>query len=91
MSNILHDYLNKNLSATVMIGLSIDNAGEFQYNNWNWFHQTGQLHLLKDDFSIGHIIHNGSIELRDDGSLVHTSKYYPKLCLMSFYFGGAIQ
>lgn len=91
MSNILHDYLNQNLNATVMISISIDNTGEFQYNNWNWFHQIGQLHLLKDDLSIGHIIHTGSVEFKDDGSIIHTSKYHPKLCLMNFYFGGATQ
>lgn len=91
MSNILHDYLSQNLNATVMIGLSIDEAGEFQYNKWNWFHQIGQLHLLRDDFSIGHVIHTGSVEFRDDGSIIHTSKYHPKSCLMNFYFGGATQ
>ena len=87
--NYLYNYLNEHLSSTVMISLSIDNAGDFQYNNWNWFHEIGQLHLLKDDFSIGHIIHTGLIEVREDGSLLHSSKYYPKLCVMNFYFGGA--
>lgn len=88
---IMHDYLNKNLNSTAMIHLYIDGSGDFQYNNWNWFHQIGQLHLLKNDFSIGHIIHTGSIELREDGSILHSSKYSPKLCLMNFYFGGATQ
>ena len=88
-SNILHFYLNEHLSSTVMISLSIDDNESFQYNHWNWLHEISELRLLKDDFSIGHIIHTGSIEVRDDGSLLHSSKYHPKLCVMNFYFGGA--
>lgn len=87
-SNILHFYLNEHLSSTVMISLSIDDNESFQYNHWNWLHEISELRLLKDDFSIGHIIHTGSIEVRDDGSLLHSSKYHPKLCVMNFYFGG---
>ena len=89
-SNILHFYLNEHLGSTVMISLSIDDNESFQYNHWNWLHEISELRLLKDDFSIGHIIHTGSIEVRDDGSLLHSSKYHPKLCVMNFYFGGAI-
>jgi hypothetical protein len=84
-----HDFLVKNLDSTVMINLSIDGNESFQYNNWNWFHPIGQLHLLKDDFSIGHIIHTGSVEVREDGSLLHSSKYSPKISVLNFYFGGA--
>ena len=87
-SNILHFYLNEHLSSTVMISLSIDDNESFQYNHWNWLHEISELRLLKDDFSVGHIIHTGSIEVRDDGSLLHSSKYHPKLCVMNFYFGG---
>lgn len=87
-SNILHFYLNEHLSSTVMISLSINDNESFQYNHWNWLHEISELRLLKDDFSIGHIIHTGSIEVRDDGSLLHSSKYHPKLCVMNFYFGG---
>ena len=88
MTNILHFYLNEHLSSTVMISLSIDDNESFQYNHWNWLHEISELRLLKDDFSVGHIIHTGSIEVRDDGSLLHSSKYHPKLCVMNFYFGG---
>jgi hypothetical protein len=72
-----------------MISLSIDDNESFQYNHWNWLHEISELRLLKDDFSIGHIIHTGSIEIREDGSLLHSSKYHPKTCVMNFYFGGA--
>jgi hypothetical protein len=72
-----------------MISLAIDNGQSFQYNYWNWFHQTSQFHLLKDDYSIGHIIHTSSIFLNEDGSIAHTSKYHPKNVIMNFYFGGA--
>jgi len=89
MSNILHFYLNEHLSSTVMISLSIDGVGNFQYNHWNWLHEISELRLLKDDFSIGHIIHTGSIEVREDGSLLHSSKYNPKISVLNFYFGGA--
>jgi hypothetical protein len=90
-SNILHFYLNEHLSSTVMISLSIDGNESFQYNHWNWLHEISELRLLKDDFSIGHIIHTGSIEVRDDGSLLHSSKYHPKISVLNFYFGGATQ
>ena len=69
-SNILHFYLNEHLGSTVMISLSIDDNESFQYNHWNWLHEISELRLLKDDFSIGHIIHTGSIEVRDDGSML---------------------
>jgi hypothetical protein len=89
MSNILHFYLNEHLSSTVMISLSVDDGESFQYNHWNWLHEISELRLLKDDFSIGHIIHTGSIEVREDGSLLHSSKYNPKISVLNFYFGGA--
>ena len=72
-----------------MISLSIDDNESFQYNHWNWLHEISELRLLKDDFSIGHIIHTGSIEVREDGSLLHSSKYNPKISVLNFYFGGA--
>ena len=71
-----------------MISLSIDGNELFQYNHWNWLHEISELRLLKDDFSIGHIIHTGSIEVREDGSLLHLSKYNPKISVLNFYFGG---
>jgi hypothetical protein len=85
----LHDYLLQNLSSTVMISLAIDNGQPFQYNYWNWFHQTSEFHLLKDDYSLGHIIHTSSVSLNEDGSITHTSKYHPKNVIMNFYFGQA--
>jgi hypothetical protein len=85
----LHDYLVKNLDHTAMISLAVDDSEPFQYNYWNWFHQIGQLHLLKDDYTIGHILHCGLITENDDGGVTHTSKYHPKNCQLNFYFGGA--
>lgn len=85
----LHDYLLQNLSSTVMISMTVDEGESFQYNYWNWFHQFSQLHLLKNDFSIGHIIHTSSITINEDGSITHTSEYHPKNCKFNFYFGGA--
>lgn len=85
----LHEYLTKNLQSTVMIALSVDEGGSYQYNYWNWFHQIGQLHLLKDDYSIGHIIHTGSVKSQEDNSVVCESNYYPKQFKLDFYFGGA--
>jgi hypothetical protein len=83
-----HDYLTKNLNQTVMITLSIDNAEPLQYNYWNWFHQLGEFHLLKNDYSIGHILYCGAITENNDGSILHSSKHYPKQSIMNFYFGG---
>lgn len=85
-----HDYLLQNLSSTVMISLFVDNNEPFQYNNWNWLWETSQFHLLKNDFSIGHIIHHGYVTVNEDGSISHTSKHHPKDIKMNFYFGGAI-
>ena len=84
----IHDYLLKNLESTVMITITIDNQILSQYNYWNWFHEINELHLLKDDFSIGHILYLGSITENNDGSLIHISKYHPKKSLLNFYFGG---
>ena len=85
---ILQEYLSENLESTVMIALSIDNSKTFQYNYWNWLTKDNQLHLLCDDFSIGHIIHIESYIINSDGSLSHNSKLHPKKCNMQFYFGG---
>lgn len=83
----LDKYLSENISHTVMISLSIDDSEPFQYNHWNWLRQYNQLHLLKDDYSIGHIIHSGLIKHNEDGSISFTSEYYPKNCILNFYFG----
>jgi len=85
----LHDYLLKNLPSTVMISLTVDNNQPTQYNYWNWFYQKSEFHLLKDDYSLGHIIHTSSVSLNEDGSITHTSKYHPKNVIMNFYFGQA--
>jgi len=84
-----HDYLLQNLSSTVMISLVIDNGQPIQYNYWNWFYQTSEFHLLKDDYSLGHIIHTSSVSLNEDGSITHISNYHPKNVIMNFYFGQA--
>jgi hypothetical protein len=72
-----------------MISLTVDNKGQIQYNYWNWFHQKSEFHLLKDDYSLGHIIHTSLVSLNEDGSITHTSKYHPKNVIMNFYFGQA--
>lgn len=86
----LHDYLVKNLKHTAMISLSVDNGEPFQYNYWNWFHQISQFHLIKDDYSIGHIIHGGIVRANEDDSITLTSEYHPKICKLDFYFGGLL-
>jgi hypothetical protein len=80
----LHDYLLRNLSSATMISLTVDNKGQIQYNYWNWFHEKSELHLLKDDYSLGHIIHMGSASINQDGSITHTSKYHPKNTTINF-------
>lgn len=72
-----------------MISLTIDNSQPIQYNYWNWFYQTSEFHLLKDDYSLGHIIHTSSVSLNEDGSITHISNYHPKNVIMNFYFGQA--
>lgn len=91
----LNEYISANISNTVMISLHIDDNEPFQYNYWNWFNheypnwqEHNQLHLLKDDYSIGHILYNGSITQQDDGSIEYSHLHYPKKCLLNFYFGG---
>jgi hypothetical protein len=83
-----HDYLLSKLESTVMIKLTVG-TDTFQYNYWNWFHQQSQFHLLRDDFAIGHILHNGSITENDDGSVSFNSNLHPKNLLLNFYFGQA--
>jgi hypothetical protein len=83
-----HDYLLKNLSQTAMISLSVNNGETFQYNYWNWFHKLGELHLLKDDYSIGHILHDGNFIQNEDGSITYSSTNHPKHSVLNFYFGG---
>ena len=84
-----HDYLLQNLEQTAMISLSVDGGEPFQYNYWNWFHSNGQFHLLKDDYSIGHILHSGSVSKQDDWGILLKSQSHPKQCVLTFYFGGA--
>lgn len=84
----LHDYILKHIDYTVMISITVNDT-TIQYNYWNWFHKDSQLHLLNEDFSIGHILHTGSIVDNNDGSITHTSQYHPKKCILNFYFGGA--
>jgi hypothetical protein len=85
----LNEYLEKNISNIVMISLSVDDGQFFQYNYWNFLGKENQLHLLKDDYCIGHILHTDSIKINDDGSIIHISRYFPKKSLINFYFGGA--
>ena len=81
-----HDYLLRNLSSATMIYLTVDNNQPIQYNYWNWVYQnqTSEFHLLKDDYSLGHIIHTGSVSINEDGSITHTSKYHPKNTTINF-------
>jgi hypothetical protein len=83
-----HDYLLKNLEHTAMIDLR---TGDdiFQYNYWNWFHQQSQFHLLNDDYTLGHILHDGEIDIYEDGSIRYFSKYHPCKLVLNFYFGKA--
>lgn len=87
MKMTMHDYCLKNLNQTVMITIQTENTPSIQYNYWNWMHEIGQLHLLKDDLSIGHILHNGYIEENPDQSLTFNSNLHPKKCNVNFYFG----
>jgi len=86
----LDQYLIDNSSQTVMISLTIHDKST-QYNYWNWIGDHDQLHLLNNDMSLGHIIHNGSVNQNDDGSISYSSNYYPKKAILNFYFGGSIQ
>jgi hypothetical protein len=85
-----HDYLLKNIENTVMIALHTEND-IFQYNYWNWFHQKGEFHLLNEDYTIGHILHNGSVENQDDGSILFSSFYHPSKIILNFYFGKVLK
>lgn len=82
----LNDYISANINNTVMISLSVDNKESFQYNYWNWNNQ--ELFLLKDDYTLGHILYDGAISQKDDGSIEYSHKYHPQKCLINFYFGG---
>lgn len=84
----LIEYLTKNKDSIAMITLSVDNGDPFQYNYWNWINEHSQLVLLKDDYSIGHILYNGSLTINDDNSISYHSEYHPKNCILNFYFGG---
>lgn len=87
----LSSYLVQNLQQTAMISLSIDEKENFQYNYWNWISSINQLHLLRDDFSIGHIIHNGIVNKLPDGGISLISDYHPKKIILNLYFGGVTQ
>jgi hypothetical protein len=82
-----NDYLLNQLSQTVMITLSTGHD-IFQYNYWNWL-SNGQFHLLNDDYTIGHILHDGTISQNEDGSLVFSAHYHPCKLILNFYFGKA--
>lgn len=84
----LIEYLTKNKDSIAMITLSVDNGDPFQYNYWNWINEHNQLVLLKDDYSVGHILYNGSLTINDDNSISYRSEYHPKNCILNFYFGG---
>lgn len=80
-----HDYLRRNLENTAMIHL--DTGDDiFEYNYWNWFHQRFELHLLKDDYTIGHILHDGIVSDDDNGVVMFYSKYHPYKLILNFYF-----
>lgn len=83
----LNKYLSDNIDHTVMISLSVDDSEPFQYNHWNWFKSQNQLHLLKDDYTLGHIIHDGLVKHNEDNSITYSGKLYPKNCILNFYFG----
>lgn len=87
----LKEYIKTHNKNTVMIALEIDNHEPIQYNSWNWLDSSNQLHLLNDDFSIGHIIHNGEIDVLEDQSIVLCSSFKPISCKLNFYFGGVTQ
>lgn len=86
----LNDWVTDHLESVAMIELVIDSQS-FQYNYWNWLKQNNQLHLLKDDYSIGHIIHSGTVFSSDDGGIINESVANPKKCKMNIYFGKAIR
>jgi hypothetical protein len=80
----IKDYLQHNPIA--MINLSIGDHN-FQYNYWNLLND--QLFLLRDDFSIGHILaSNSTIHQKPDGSYEVVSKLFPKSYILNMYFGG---
>ena len=86
---LLNEFLDQKLSFTVMINLKVTanpSDSGFCYTLWNRIND--QLHLLRSDYTIGHIIHQSDIVVQEDGSLLVTSKYHPENCIMYFYFGG---
>lgn len=83
----LNEYLIKNLNNIVMVTLNINDV-TFQYNSWNWIKEYNEIHFLKDDSTIGHILYCGNIEENSDGSILHTSNYHPKKSIINAYFGG---
>jgi hypothetical protein len=85
----LIEYFAENKGSIATITMSIDDGEPFQYNYWNWVEENKQLILLKDDYSVGHILYNGTLIINDDNSIQYNSEYYPKKCILNFYFGGA--
>lgn len=86
----LKDYLSEHLESVVLVTLSVDNSDPIGYNNWNWIDKESELHLLGEDYTIRHILYNEDIVLSDDGSISYVSNYYPKNCVLNFYFGKAL-
>jgi len=88
----LHDFLVQNLSQISMISLTHEDKKPIQYNYWNYeYHKERKFFLLKDDFSIGHILSSlATINLNEDGSYEYKNEFHPKNLVLNFYFGGSI-
>lgn len=83
----IQNYLEKNPVA--MIALELDN-NTFQYNYWNLVRD--QLVLLRDDFTIGHILLlTDSLIENSDGSFNVSSSKWPKKYKINMYLGGISQ
>jgi hypothetical protein len=84
-----YKYLLDNLENTARIDLHIED-NIFQYNYWNWIlrdsthYQKSELHLLNDDYTIGHILYDGKVSENEDGSVVYYSKNYPCKLILNF-------
>lgn len=82
----IQDYIKSH--PVVMVHLDIDSQS-FQYNYWNIIKD--QIFLLRDDFSVGHIIlANDPLKDNGDGSFSVVSTYFPKEYKVNMYLGGNI-